>query len=87
VRGAGTEGAADVLIRPEQIHLRTEGTGVPARVDEVSFYGHDAAVRLTLLPDGPRVVARVTGERDLPSPGARVGLVVTGDALTYPLSA
>ncbi|GLZ28547.1 ABC transporter [Lentzea sp. NBRC 105346] len=86
LRAGNIDGAAEVLIRPEQILLRGDGSGVPARVEEVSFYGHDAAVRLTLLPDGPRVVARITGERDLPAPGQQVGLVVTGDALAYPLS-
>ncbi|GAB2817218.1 ABC transporter ATP-binding protein [Lentzea nigeriaca] len=84
VRTSEFDGPADVLIRPEQIHLHHNGSGVAARVDEVSFYGHDASVRLVLLPDGPQVTARITGESTLPEPGARVGLVVSGDALAYP---
>src|SRR3981081_3272687 len=73
-----------VLIRPEQIRLHdsTHRFGVDARVHEVSFYGHDASVRLDLLPDGPRVTARISGDK-LPSPGTPVRLTVTGDTLAY----
>ncbi|MFC0862992.1 ABC transporter ATP-binding protein [Sphaerimonospora cavernae] len=74
-----------VLIRPEQIRLHpfADAAGVGAQVADVSFFGHDAAVRLDLLPDGPRVTARVLGQ-DLPVPGELVRLTVTGDVLAYP---
>ena len=61
VEGACRDGAAEVLVRPEQLRLDGSVDSVEGLVGEVSFYGHDAAVRVDLLPDGPSVVARVTG--------------------------
>ncbi|GLX01228.1 ABC transporter ATP-binding protein [Microtetraspora sp. NBRC 16547] len=86
--GAPANGPAQVLIRPEQIRLdhASDAAGVAARVAEVSYFGHDAAVRLDLLsgvPGGPQVTARVSGG-DLPATGALVTLTVTGDVLAYP---
>ena len=85
VRNHSHGGAAQVLVRPEQIRLdyAADAVGVDARVKEISYYGHDASVRLDLLPDGPQVTARMSGE-DLPSPGTPVRLTVTGDTLAYP---
>ncbi|MGW3626534.1 ABC transporter ATP-binding protein [Streptomyces sp. NPDC000880] len=85
VRKSADEGAAQVLIRPEQIqlHPRSDTAGVEARVADISYFGHDAAVRLDLLPSGPAVTARVAGH-DLPSPGALVRLTVTGNGEAYP---
>jgi len=80
---SGMDGRARVLLRPEQLVLSTDGAGVEARVDEVSYFGHDAAVRLRLLAGGTEVLARVAGH-DLPVPGSRVRLTVVGDALAYP---
>jgi iron(III) transport system ATP-binding protein len=80
-RGPLGDGPAEVLVRPEQIQLGT--TGVGARVTDVSYFGHDAAVRLDLLPGGPTVTARVHGH-DLPALGTEVRLTVTGDAPTFP---
>ncbi|GHE75881.1 Fe(3+) ions import ATP-binding protein FbpC [Amycolatopsis deserti] len=79
--------SAQVLVRPEQIRLhRVPAGGVPARVDEVSYYGHDAAVRLTVLPDGPKMTARVPGD-ELPTPGTTVHAAVEGEALAFPSEA
>ncbi|WP_433500108.1 ABC transporter ATP-binding protein [Sphaerimonospora sp. CA-214678] len=74
-----------VLIRPEQIRLHpsSDAAGIEARVAGVSFFGHDAAVRLDLLPTGPQITARVLGQ-DLPALGELVRLTVTGDVLAYP---
>jgi iron(III) transport system ATP-binding protein len=79
------DGAAHVMIRPEQLTIHTNGTsaGVPARVREISYFGHDASVRLDLLPDGPSVTARVTGH-SLPDLDANVRLTLTGQAIAYP---
>lgn len=79
-----TPGEARVLVRPEQIEIHATGTGVEARVDEVSYYGHDASVRLDLLASGGRVVARVVG-LDAPEPGSLVGISVRGGALVFGL--
>ena len=80
------DGDVRVMIRPEQliIHSNNGSTGgVPARVHEISYFGHDAAVRLALLPDGPSVIARVTGH-NLPEVDADVHLTLTGAAVSYP---
>jgi iron(III) transport system ATP-binding protein len=85
--GAGSDGPAQVLVRPEQLQLSTDGAaGVSARVAEVSFYGHDAAVHLDLLPDGPRVVARVIGEEP-PASGELVTVRARGRATVYAVAA
>ena len=80
------DGAVDVLVRPEQIRVSvTEHQGgVPARVRDVDYHGHDA--RLLLELEGPEpmpVTARVFGYL-LPSPGSPVWLSVAGEAIAYP---
>jgi iron(III) transport system ATP-binding protein len=79
------QGPAQLLIRPEQIRILADpdAEGVPARVGEVAYFGHDATVRLHLEPAGPEVVARVMGTRT-PTPGASVRLAVDGVAAAYP---
>ncbi|MGN6251946.1 MAG: ABC transporter ATP-binding protein [Marmoricola sp.] len=78
VRLTGAEhGDVLVVVRPEQLMVHAgAGTGAPALVREVSFYGHDADVRLELA-DGATVVARVSGHRP-PAPGEQVALAVDG---------
>jgi iron(III) transport system ATP-binding protein len=83
-REPAADGPAEILVRPEQIVLGP--VGVSARVADVSYFGHDAAVRLDLLPGGPAVTARVHGH-DLPAPGTEVRLTVTGDAASFPVTA
>ncbi len=75
------DGPARVLLRPEQIVL--DPTADEAVVEQVHFYGHDAAVRLLLRPDGPALVARVPG-LEAPDPGATVGLTILGPVVAYP---
>ena len=67
--------------------MRVDGSegAVEARVDEISFYGHDAAVRVVVLPDGPALVARVPG-LEAPGVGARVKAGVTGRVVAFPRS-
>jgi iron(III) transport system ATP-binding protein len=81
VRADG-DGPARILLRPEQILLGS--TGVEAKVCEVSYFGHDAAVRLELVADATEILARVAGHT-LPAPGQLVRLTVAGDALAYPV--
>jgi iron(III) transport system ATP-binding protein len=83
--GAAPPGATSVLIRPEQIGIAdgsSNGDGVAAEVTEVSFFGHDAAVRLVLVDGGTPVVARVIGA-GAPAPGDRVALAVHGPVMAY----
>jgi len=89
VRAPGVTGPAEVLVRPEQLRLRRDGDGdgdgPTATVREISYYGHDAAVRLSLHPDGLPITARIGGT-ELPEPGSEVRIIVTGDVLAYPTS-
>jgi iron(III) transport system ATP-binding protein len=82
VVGDVPDGPAEVLVRPEQVRLDAPGAGVKARVDEVSYYGHDAAVSLTVLPGGPSLVARVDGAV-VPEPGATVTVAVAGPVVAF----
>jgi iron(III) transport system ATP-binding protein len=67
-----------VMVRPEQLLLgRPDRAAVRGLVREVSYYGHDASVRLVLEGSGTEVVARVRGS-DAPVPGALVGISVDG---------
>lgn len=75
------DGDARVLLRPEQIVI-TKGTN-GARVEQVHFYGHDASVRLLLLPDGPALVARIDG-LEAPEVGTEVGVGISGPVVAFP---
>ena len=79
------DGAAEVLVRPEQVRLDdpVTGAGVEARVAEVTFYGHDAACRLDLQPDGPSLVARIIG-LEAPEIGNIVKVGVAGGVVGFP---
>jgi iron(III) transport system ATP-binding protein len=89
---AGFEsGPARLLVRPEQIELvgsspsdvATGGfAGVQARVVDVSYFGHDAAVRLEVSASGRLVTARVLG-LSVPAPDSLVRLRVTGPVAAY----
>ncbi|AEH07979.1 MULTISPECIES: ABC transporter ATP-binding protein [Protofrankia] len=87
VADSGHAGDAQVLIRPEQLRIDTTDRpdGVTARVREIHYYGHDATVWLDLLPAGPSVVVRVVGQL-LPDPHTDVQLIVSGNAVTYPVT-
>ena len=84
ISGPATDRAdARVLIRPEQIHLSTHGPGPRARVTEVSYYGHDAAVQMRFdsADDGAvEVLARVTGFA-VPAIGEEFHLTVSGPVI------
>jgi iron(III) transport system ATP-binding protein len=82
VRGAAA-GPVRILLRPEQLVLSDGGGGVEARVRDVSYFGHDASVRLELVAGGTELLARVAGH-DRPRAGALVRLTVVGEALAYP---
>jgi iron(III) transport system ATP-binding protein len=81
------DGAVELLVRPEQIRLLPpDGASEQrARVQHVSFYGHDASVAL-ILGDGAQgleLVARVAGHLT-PPPGSEVGLRIEGDVVAFP---
>jgi iron(III) transport system ATP-binding protein len=82
------DGPAEVMVRPEQIRFATtpNADAPRARVVGVTFYGHDASVRLA-LPGGPETIAsRVPGHR-APRLGEEVRLSVEGAVMAYPRAA
>jgi iron(III) transport system ATP-binding protein len=78
--GAATapDGPVTVLLRPEQLTIDGPLPGVPARVAEVRFHGHDARL-LLVLDTGETLAARCPGYA-LPELGAHVEIVVRGEA-------
>ena len=82
-----TAGPVALMIRPEQVVVdlaHADGDpalGVRGTVEEVSYYGHDCAVRVR-LDEGTPVLARTFGTRQ-PSPGDTVHLRVTGPVRAY----
>jgi len=83
LQNGAPDGPVTVLLRPEQIMLTEDPAGTPARVTHLNYYGHDATIGLSLLPDGPHVLAR-TISRDLPATENSVRLAVTGTVHHYP---
>ena len=76
-------GPARLLVRPEQIELvGSSQPGVEARVVDVSYFGHDAAVHLEVLASGRLVTARVSGTA-VPVPGTLVRVSVAGPVAAY----
>jgi iron(III) transport system ATP-binding protein len=91
VRVRGTrEGEVLLAVRPEQVaivptspRLSLEPAG---EIVEVSFFGHDATVRVQLdqADEGPiTVTARVPAD-GVPEIGTRVGIRVVGEVLAFP---
>jgi iron(III) transport system ATP-binding protein len=78
-------GAAEVLIRPEQIRLTAPDAGRPATVASVTYYGHDCSVMLALEGQPAAVTALVPGHAS-PAVGDLVGLHVDGDVIAFPVS-
>ena len=83
IDGECVDGEVQVLVRPEQLRVDGSVGSVKARVGQVSFYGHDAAVRLELVPDGPSMVARIPG-LDAPAVESTVTVGVAGRVVAYP---
>jgi iron(III) transport system ATP-binding protein len=89
VRGGTPDGgAATAMIRPEQLTLGDDPDSVSGRVLGITYYGHDAAIRLS-IPTGNgvdcEVTARTAGHR-LPDVGQTVALAVHGEVIAYPRS-
>jgi iron(III) transport system ATP-binding protein len=75
-------GPVALMIRPEQVYVDlAHAEGVRGSVEEVSYYGHDCAVRVR-LDDGTSVLARMAGVRH-PVAGDTVHLRVTGLVRAY----
>ncbi len=85
LRGVVPPGPLRVAVRAEQVQLvaADDPDGTPARVLEVSYFGHDATVRVGLEPSATTLVAR-TPAASIPSVGAWVRVRVTGDVTAFP---
>ena len=85
--GSAPEGEVEAMIRPEQVRLSSigEATEARAQVMAVTFFGHDAEVRLSLSGAEPPVAlsARVLGHA-CPRPGDLVAVQVAGEVVAYP---
>jgi len=85
VTSLGTAGQVTVLIRPEQIDIGPNESGIPARVMSCRYHGHDAV--LDVQPGNaaaaPPLVVRVTGARHLPA-GSAVTLRARGPVFAWP---
>ncbi len=73
-------GPVDVVLRPERVRLRLDGSG-DGVVRHTTFYGHDQLVEV-LLADGTTVHARM-GPGSWFQSGDRVAVNVTGEVLAY----
>ncbi|MCW2830239.1 MAG: transporter ATP-binding protein [Aeromicrobium sp.] len=83
VAPGGPQGAVQVLVRPEQLVLNpSSAPGPRARVDDVSFFGHDATVRLALVDSDVTLDARVLGT-ELPDIGDLVSVSVRGSVAVF----
>ena len=76
-------GNVDVMVRPEQVRL-DPAAALRVRVSQVTYYGHDASIRLELqASDLPALSARVHGHA-APRPGEETGLLVEGPVIAWP---
>jgi iron(III) transport system ATP-binding protein len=83
-------GAAVVLVRPEQLEVRTRtavpaGGGIAAHVIDRAFFGHDAVLRVlpAAFAASDSLLVRVTGH-GAPAPGTDVLLTVRAPVMAWP---
>lgn len=84
IEEAGRQGPAEIMLRPEQITLLTEGQRPVATVTHVEFAGATSLVTLSL---GDRNHARLIlpqPSSQTIAPGVRVGIAVAGPAHVFP---
>jgi iron(III) transport system ATP-binding protein len=84
LRVPSPRGAAEVMLRPEQLNVWPAEDG-PAIVEGVHYFGHDRLLDLVWPGSGLQVQARVPGHLDCEI-GERVEIVVDGAALAFPLT-
>jgi len=75
------DGEVEVVLRPEHIRLRLDGSG-DGVVREITYFGHDQLVEVG-LPGGARVRSRM-GPGKVFHPGDRVSVAVAGPVMVFP---
>jgi len=74
-------GAVDVVVRPESVKLRLDGSGRGV-VRQATYFGHDQLVDVE-LGDRTSIRSRMGPGRAF-EPGDRVSVSITGDVLAFP---
>ncbi len=75
-------GPVQIAVRAEQVQVhRAGGLGVEGVVEDVSFYGHDAATTVR-LHGGERIAARIPAT-GVPEAGTRVRVEVLGEVVAF----
>ena len=84
LRGEPAPGPVHLAVRSEQVLLLAESAaGALVRVLDVSFFGHDATVRVRLEETGEHLTAR-TPAGSIPAVGALARVRITGDVVAFP---
>jgi iron(III) transport system ATP-binding protein len=81
VTGTPEPGPVDVVVRPENVRLRLDGSG-GGDVHAITYYGHDQVVDV-VLAGGGRIRAR-TSPQAVFVPGDRVAVQVIGSVVVFP---
>jgi iron(III) transport system ATP-binding protein len=89
--GPAIHGPVEVMLRPEQIKVTSVPApgSVHATINHITFYGHDAVLRLAIAGAEPGDVTARIFSQCIPKPGSDVWLAVEGDVVAYaePVSA
>jgi iron(III) transport system ATP-binding protein len=80
VAAPARDGRVEVVIRPESVRLRLDGSG-PGRVRDITYFGHDQLIEVEL--SAGRVRSR-TGPGVTFHLGDRVSVQVVGDVVVFP---
>ncbi len=74
-------GPVEVVLRPEHVRLRLDGSG-PGTIRRITYFGHDQVLEVALI-DGGAVHARL-GPGNALHTGDRVAVSVIGDVVAFP---
>ncbi|MCZ7535319.1 MAG: ABC transporter ATP-binding protein [Acidimicrobiia bacterium] len=77
-------GPVDVVLRPEHVRLRLDGSG-PGTIRRITYFGHDQMLDVALI-DGGLIHARL-GPGNTLQVGDRVTVSVIGDVVAFPSAA
>jgi iron(III) transport system ATP-binding protein len=83
-QGQSLEGEVQVMIRPEQVTLVSNGNGQAAECVGRTYYGPETGLRLRLRDGSNTPVSARTYAIDVPEPGDIVQIAVAGPVAVYP---